>query len=633
MLHRSIAFQLRKHIAPHASASSSLAWAWSSSVSLRCSARPVGAALAAQHAPAVSALRRFSARAAIWQGVSQEGAFLQEEELEDSMIDAVNGVAATQESAAVSADAAEPERATFASIAALSEPTQKALLKDFKYIHMSAVQEAVLSLLPTEKDMLVRAKTGTGKTLAFVIASLESAIARLQGKRFNSQQTTILILSPTRELANQISAEAQRICRPHGYRVQTAVGGPGRNRSVAAIVRDRTDVLVATPGRLLDMLENEPDFRRKIQGLQTLIFDEADQLLEMGFKDAIDAIVAKLPAQRQTFMFSATLSPQIQAIARKTLQPDYNAVDTVPVNETPTHLKVKQSYCIVPYSQQLIMLHEMIRAHKKANPAGKIIVFFPTTKVVAYLAGVFNDIPGMDVLEIHSKLSQVQRERVAQRYRRAHGGILFTSDVSARGVDYPGVTLVIQVGVPSSREQYIHRVGRTGRADKNGEGMIMLSPYEERFIEVLGTGIPIKRDHNYGPDAPVITKGKTAELIQAAIKHAPEDMARECYAAFLGFHKQHGSMLRLSKDSLLRSASEFAQGILGLEKPPQLSETLLNNLGLGSRSGGGGGYGSRNGGGGYGSYGSRNSGGDRDRSWNSSRSYDSAGGPNYKRRF
>ncbi|KAJ3145523.1 hypothetical protein HDU89_007019 [Geranomyces variabilis] len=625
MLHRSIAAQLRRHLAPHPSYSSSLAWAWSSSVSLRCTARPVGSALAAQHVAAVSALRRFSARAALWRDVAQEGALLRDDEegLEDSIIDAVNGVTLTPQSVDAPTGAPESEKGTFASVAALSEPTQKSLLKDFQYKQMSSVQEAVLSLLPTEKDMLVRAKTGTGKTLAFVIAALESAIARLDGKRFNSQQTTILILSPTRELANQISSEAQRLCRPHGYRVQTAVGGPGRNRSVAGIVRDRTDVLVATPGRLLDMLENEPDFRRKIQGLQTLIFDEADQLLEMGFRDAIDAIVAKLPAKRQTFMFSATLSPQIQAIARKTLQPDYHAIDTVPVNDTPTHLKVKQSYCIVPFSQQLVMLHEMIREHKRSTPAGKIIVFFPTTKVVAYLAGVFNDIPGMDVLEIHSKLSQVQRERVAQRFRRAHGGILFTSDVSARGVDYPGVTLVIQVGVPSSREQYIHRVGRTGRADKAGEGMIMLSPYEERFVDVLGKGIPIKRDHNYGPDAPVITKGKTAELIQAAIKHAPADMARECYAAFIGFHKQNASMLRLSKDSLLRSANEFSQGVLGLEKPPQLSDTLLNNLGLGSR-GGGGGYG--------GSYSSR--GGDRDRSWNSSRSRENgASGPSYKRRF
>ncbi|KAI8909263.1 P-loop containing nucleoside triphosphate hydrolase protein [Powellomyces hirtus] len=436
---------------------------------------------------------------------------------------------------------------------------------------MSSVQEAVLSLLPIEKDLLVRAKTGTGKTLAFIIAALESAIARRKGQRFNAQHTTILVLSPTRELALQIAAEAQRLMRPHNYRVQTAVGGPGRNRSVAGIVRDRTDVLVATPGRLLDMLENEPDFRRKIQGLQTLIFDEADQLLEMGFKDAIDAIVAKLPAQRQTFMFSATLSRDIKSIAARTLQSGYEYVDTVPVNETPTHMKVKQSYTIVPFSQQLVLLHEMIYQHRRANPAGKIIVFFPTTKIVAYLAGVFNDIPGMDVLEIHSKLSQVQRARVAQRFRRAHGGVLFTSDVSARGVDYPGVTLVIQMGMPSSREQYIHRVGRTGRAGATGEGIIMLSPYEQKFVDALHE-IPIKRDLRYGSDSDVHKKDKVKDLINNAMRHAPQDMAQECYGAYLGFRESMHHRINALNPMSDSSSRLFRQAKFWLaEKQPRRS--------------------------------------------------------------
>ncbi|KAJ3019838.1 hypothetical protein HKX48_001713 [Thoreauomyces humboldtii] len=538
---------------------------------LRASARPIASLLTARPITAQVSARSFSVSVF---PRNNAGAQLQE----DDIVDAVNGFGGhiAESAKPVTQSAAE---GTFASIAALSEHTQTALRHDFKYVEMSSVQKAVLSLLPTEKDLLVRAKTGTGKTLAFMIAALESAIARRGDERFDRNQTTILCLSPTRELALQIAAEAARLTKPHGYRVQTAVGGPGRNKSVRDIVRDRCDILVATPGRLLDMLENEANFRTKMRGLQTLIFDEADQLLEMGFRDAIESIVRKLPEQRQTFMFSATLSKDIQNIARRTLQSGYDYVDTVPTNETPTHMKVKQTYAVIPFSQQLVMLHEIIKTHREAVPEAKIIVFFATTKVVAYLAGVFNDLPGMDVLEIHSKLTQVQRSRVAGRFRRAENGILFTSDVSARGVDYPGVTLVIQVGMPTTREQYIHRVGRTGRANKEGEGIIMLSPYEQGFVDLL-TEIPIKRDLRYGPDSDVLKDDKTKELLEQARKHAPKDMAVECYAAYLGFHKQAARSVGVGRDTLVKGANEYATGFLGLETPPTLSDRMINNLGL-----------------------------------------------------
>ncbi|TPX72886.1 hypothetical protein SpCBS45565_g00217 [Spizellomyces sp. 'palustris'] len=503
---------------------------------------------------------------------------------EDDMIDSVNSFGSASYTASKTEESFEREpkaaEGTFASVPALSAPTLKALHSDFKYTAMSSVQEAVLSLLPTEKDLLVRAKTGTGKTLAFLIAALESAIARRRGRRFDEKSVTVLVLSPTRELALQITEEAKRLLAPHRYRVATAVGGPGRNRFISLIKsRQRTDVLIATPGRLLDMLENVPEFQSKCQGLETLIFDEADQLLEMGFRDSISAIVDKLPSQRQTFMFSATLSPGIQAIAKKTLQPGYDYIDTVPANETPTHLKVRQTYAVLPYSQQLPILYDIIHQHRQSNPAAKIIVFFPTTKVVSYLAGVFNDIPGMDIMEIHSKLTQMHRTRVAQRFRRAHSAVLFTSDVSARGVDYPGVTLVVQMGVPSSSDQYIHRVGRTGRAGASGEGIIILSPYEKRFLDGL-KDVPIKQDMRYGPQAPAARNEEVKQLLGEAMRHAPKDMAMECYSAYIGFHKQNAALLGVSKETMIKGANDFATGVLGLASPPSIGRSFAANLGI-----------------------------------------------------
>ncbi|KAI9094426.1 P-loop containing nucleoside triphosphate hydrolase protein [Phlyctochytrium arcticum] len=481
---------------------------------------------------------------------------------EEDVIDAVNGYGAgksqqrikrsptTSAAAPISEDldvqsveilvdeenvASAPVGAKFSSCKALSPQTLRAMRDDFQFETMSPVQEAVLSLLPTQKDLLVRAKTGTGKTLAFLIAALESALSRNE-KRLDSRNVSILIMSPTRELALQIAAEASKLLSAHRYHVQTAVGGPGRNRSVESLTQRKVDVVVGTPGRVLDMLSNVPAFKRRCEKLQTLIFDEADQLLEMGFSDEMSKICSHLPTDRQTFMFSATLSSGIKAIARNTLRENYDYIDTVPVNDVPTHLSVRQTYAMLPYSQQLPVLHHILSQHRKDNPAAKIIVFFSTTKVVSFLSGVFNDIPGMDIMEIHSKLTQVQRSRVAARFRRAHSAVLFTTDVSARGVDYPGVTLVLQVGAPSSSDQYVHRIGRTGRAGKSGEGVILLSPYERKFLDDL-KHLPIKKDLRYEAQAGVARDPETKQIIQEAMNAAPRDLASDCYVAYLGYSK------------------------------------------------------------------------------------------------
>ncbi|KAI8800582.1 P-loop containing nucleoside triphosphate hydrolase protein [Cladochytrium replicatum] len=474
------------------------------------------------------------------------------------------------ESSPAEPDAPSPNQHRFSDYP-LSAPTSRALRAVFKFDSPSSVQHEVLSRLPVQTDLLVRAKTGTGKTLAFLIAAIESLLSKLgisefprdvrtrmnnsnnnrsrnqqkffdgdaarQGTNSTSQQTPdvkIVVLSPTRELANQIATEATRLVSFHNLKVITLVGGESRNRQMMDMERNRADIIVATPGRIIDFLESSQKIADRFSQINVLILDEADQLLEMGFKDSIDKIVSYLPTQRQTFMFSATLEPAIRAIASRALRPDHLIIDTVPKNEVATHLHVQQSYLVPTLSNHLQTLHGVLKSHVAARPDEhkKIIVFLPTTVLTSFYAELFTRAGvGLDVLEIHSRLTQNQRTRVSSVFRRSRAAVLFTSDVSARGVDYPDVTLVVQV-FATTREQYIHRVGRTGRAGKKGEGVLLLSPYEKHFLEEL-QGLPV-REGSVDADA---YRKEFEDKIGPVLNMLGEDAAGDLHVSILGYRE------------------------------------------------------------------------------------------------
>ncbi|KAL2918341.1 hypothetical protein HK105_202268 [Polyrhizophydium stewartii] len=457
----------------------------------------------------------------------------------------------------------------------LTPKTLQALEHEFRYKTMSAVQEQVLSRMPIESDLLVRAKTGTGKTLAFLIAALEIVITRFKSRPAG---VPILILSPTRELAMQIAREAERLVKNRRWNVVCAVGGESRSRNIRMINNSSCDILVATPGRLNDLLASVPSVRSELEGLKVLIFDEADVLLEMGFRKEIESINHNLPSQRQTFLFSATITREVRSIARETLRDGFVSVDTVPANESDMHQKISQSYVIVPYSQQLAMLHDVITEHRKSNPLAKVLVFFNTTKGTRFFSETFNRLDDMDVLEIHSGLTQAGRSRVAERFRSARSAVLFTSDVSARGVDYPGVTLVVQVGCPNSREQYVHRIGRTGRAGKEGEAVILLSSFEEPFLELLEQGSIRKNERHVAYSGP--RPDNIQQRLSAIVSKADQYERRETYLSQLGAFIGQSSLLGIRKDTAYKASVQYAQGVLGFDEAPELPHSLATNLGL-----------------------------------------------------
>ncbi|CAM9176162.1 unnamed protein product, partial [Sphacelaria rigidula] len=356
----------------------------------------------------------------------------------------------------------------------VSKQTHGALSDILGYKCMTKVQEQSIPVCLSGVDVLAKAKTGTGKTLAFLIPLVEKAAKN------KSRGISGIVISPTRELAQQIAAEAEQLMAFHKLRLMCAVGGVNINRDLNQLAKGTPHVLVATPGRLLDLLQN-CKLGFDARDLHTLVFDEADHLLQMGFRNAIENILDNLPSKskRQTMMFSATMPADVTSIASFAMRPEYATIDCVG-EETSTHENVPQTYAVVPFSDMMARLAAALSEEKK-NPDHKVIVFFVAARVVQAYAELFNHM-GYDVLETHSRKAQSQRTKVSQAFRQRKGVIMFSSDVSARGLDYPDVTLVVQVGMPADEAQYIHRLGRTARAGKGGSGLVLLSEAEKGFL-------------------------------------------------------------------------------------------------------------------------------------------------------
>ncbi|KAL6952829.1 RNA helicase [Sarracenia purpurea var. burkii] len=359
-------------------------------------------------------------------------------------------------------------------------------IKDAGYEKMTVVQETTLPVILKGKDVLAKAKTGTGKTVAFLLPSIEVVVKSPPAGRDQKQPPIlVLVICPTRELAGQAAAEANSLLKYHpSIGVQVVIGGTRLALEQKRMQANPCQILVATPGRLKDHIENTAGFATRLMGVKVLVLDEADHLLDMGFRKDIEKIIAAVPKQRQTLLFSATVPDEVRQICHIALKRDHEFIDTVGVGSEDTHSQVRQGYLIAPLDKHFSLLYVLLKEHISDDVDYKVLVFCTTamvTRLVADLLGELN----LNVREIHSRKPQSYRTRVSDEFRKSKGLILVTSDVSARGVDYPDVTLVIQVGLPSDREQYIHRLGRTGRKGKEGQGILLLAPWEECFLSTI----------------------------------------------------------------------------------------------------------------------------------------------------
>ncbi|KAF2114741.1 ATP-dependent RNA helicase MSS116 mitochondrial precursor [Lophiotrema nucula] len=452
-------------------------------------------------------------------------------------------------------------------------------VKKMGFEFMTPVQQKVLTELPTvSSDCLVQAKTGTGKTAAFLLPAIQNL---LDGNRPPRGQIAILVVCPTRELALQISKEAEGITSGLKQKMEchTAYGGTGRAASLNRFLSGDPTILVATPGRLIDYLSEER-VRNKFENIKTVVLDEADRMLDEGFAPDIKKILKAIPPKSdgwQGMCFSATLPDKVQDVVKGILFPGYTHLSTMDPNEVPTIDRVPQYVVTVPHiGQTFAALYALLDIESKESPLEfKTVVFGTTANGVGLLYDMFKEaFPTLKVFELHSRMSQNTRTRTTTEFKQAKSGILFASDVVGRGMDFPNVGLVVQLGLPSSSDQYIHRVGRTARAGKEGRAIMIVFQNEAFFVKVNKT-LPIQP---YPKDI-VAELPKYEGAVEKALASTTEEARSKAYQAFLGFNKTFAKKLQLDMKNLVRVANEYSEA-MGLPEPPMLEKRTVGKMGL-----------------------------------------------------
>ncbi len=340
------------------------------------------------------------------------------------------------------------------------------------YEEPTPIQKEAIPPLIAGRDLLGQAATGTGKTAAFALPILEH-IASDATRRVGSPQISAIVLVPTRELAMQVAEAIHRYGKSFGARVLPVYGGQSIHQQLTVLKRG-VDVVVATPGRAMDHI------RRKtldLSHLRTVILDEADEMLDMGFAEDLEAILQATPSERQTALFSATVAPRIRSIAKKHLKDPVNIqieAERAAAGEMP---RVRQVAYMVQRQQKGAALGRILDIE---NPASSI-VFCRTRTEVDELTDTLNG-RGYRAEAIHGGLSQEQRDRVMRRLREGGLDLLVATDVAARGLDIGHLSHVFNFDVPSSPDAYVHRIGRTGRAGREGTAITLAEPRESRML-------------------------------------------------------------------------------------------------------------------------------------------------------
>ncbi|KAH0566458.1 hypothetical protein GP486_000128 [Trichoglossum hirsutum] len=467
---------------------------------------------------------------------------------------------------------------------------------------------------------LAQAKTGTGKTMAFLIPTIQNllrdkGLERRQPIRSQRGASDIraIVVSPTRELAEQIAVEARKLCGGTNIKVQTAVGGTGKRLALKSMNTYGCHLLIGTPGRLQDIL-SDPSSGVGAPNLHTLVLDEADRLLDQGFAEAISDIQRLLPdrrrVDRQTLLYSATVPNEVMSMVDQTLKPRYKFIRTVKQGETPTHERVPQKAVVTSGIQNMLPAllelckREIATATDPSNASAgpfKAIVYLSSTANVSLAASTFRNLQELQgsnagrnplwptkVIEIHAKLSQNARTYASEKFRNSKSAILFSSDVTARGMDFPGVTHIIQLGVPSSLEQYVHRIGRTARGNGTGESWIILSDFEYEEARRRLHGLPIHRDDSLVTANVDMTNElqlpvSVAEIltqVSEAILPIEREKKVMAYLANLGVY----SALR-NKRALVSALNDWTRYGWGWEMPPSVSPGLIQKMGYGGVGG------------------------------------------------
>ncbi|MFC6633715.1 ATP-dependent RNA helicase DbpA [Microbulbifer taiwanensis] len=379
-----------------------------------------------------------------------------------------------------------------------SLPLQQPLLtnlQDLGYERLTEIQAAALPAIVAGRDVIGQAKTGSGKTVAFGLGLLH----KLQVERFRVQA---LVLCPTRELADQVARELRKLARAiHNIKILTLCGGMPFGPQIGSL-KHGAHIVVGTPGRIEDHLRKG---NLDLGEVQTLVLDEADRMLDMGFQAVLDQIVAALPRQRQTLLFSATYPKTIDALAARVLR------EPVKVEVAAAHSEstIEQSFYLVENNEQRpAALHQLLASHNAASA----VVFCNTKRETDEAAQALKR-AGFAALALHGDMEQKDRDRTLALFANGSASILVATDVAARGLDIEELPMVVNYHLSRDPEVHVHRIGRTGRAGQKGVALTLVSKKEiyklERLEELLQQPLRLQElpplPKGFAPARPVMT--------------------------------------------------------------------------------------------------------------------------------
>ena len=465
------------------------------------------------------------------------------------------------------------------------------------FVEPSPIQAQAIPLVMAGKDLIALAQTGTGKTAAFGLP----AMSRLDLKEKN---VGILVITPTRELAAQVSDEMTRLGQFAGIRSVPVYGGQSSWRQIDMVARG-AQVVVGTPGRLRDLLESGrlPRFAPKV-----VVLDEADEMLDMGFQEDIEAIFAKLPAERQTLLFSATMPPAIAHLAERILKTPARLDLTTGARVT---TDIEQRFVVIEHHERAEAIVRLIDAEEP----GKAIVFCRTKIETAELASMLAG-RGIATKALHGDIEQDERNRTLKAFRGDTVNVLVATDVAARGLDINNVTHVINFHLPFDQDAYVHRIGRTGRAGKTGIAITLVTPYEFHGLRriqyaikatLLPAEIPSLTDLRKRDDLRLVETAKSTEVeaaaveIVAALSSEMDPTEAACRLASLLLEKRQRvgpERIGLRVDVAKRMVDNKPSGNRGQGGRGGGYQGKRPGWNNGGGSGGGGGGGGRSGGGG-----------------------------------
>ena len=364
------------------------------------------------------------------------------------------------------------------------------------------IQEQAIPIIQNNKDLIACAQTGTGKTAAFVLPILDILTKETQNNKVNT-----IIIAPTRELAKQIDMQIEGFSyftNASSYPIYGGGTGVEFDNQKQALQKG-SDIIICTPGRLLAHLDFD---YFDTSSVKHLILDEADRMLDMGFYDDIMKISNTLPTNRQTLLFSATMPPKIRELANKLLKNP----ESISLAISKPAEGITQSAYMCHDSQKVNLVREILRA--KGKDLSHVLIFASSIKSVREIKTTLNK-AGMKASEMHSGLDQDQREQTIRDFKSKKIKILVATDILSRGIDIKGIEIVINYEVPHDEEDYVHRIGRTARADRTGEAITFINPKQvknfkdiEKLIEKEVSKLELPKGFAKAPEYKILSKNK-----------------------------------------------------------------------------------------------------------------------------